>query len=236
MPRACSAQFASRDLRRGVLSSGSVANGPIGQRGLVDERHDERHLGSASSFAGLPKYARLAASMPYCPRPKYGMFTYLSSSCSRGNSRSIRSAMTMSPIFSISVDARPVPPRRCLAICIVSVDAPEWLSPSDTLDQRPDDRALVDALVGEEILVLGRENRADEQRRNLSDAPDQDPALGRGDAGDGSLVLADEHGLLGEIGWVVQPLDRASRRCPGSRRSRGRSACRRTRRSSRAST
>ena len=66
--------------------------------------------------------------MPYCPRPKYGMFTYLTSSSCRVNSRSIRSAMTMSPIFSFSVDARPVPPRRCLAICMVSVDAPERLS------------------------------------------------------------------------------------------------------------
>ena len=75
--------------------------------------------------------------------------------------------------------------------------------PERPLDQRPDDRALVHALVGEEILVLGREDRADEQRWDVGGAPDQNAAFGRGDAGDGPLVFADEHGLLGEIGRVL---------------------------------
>ena len=50
----------------------------------------------------------------------------LSSSSRRVNSRSIRSAMTMSPTFPTR-SMWPVPPRRCLAICMVSVDAPERL-------------------------------------------------------------------------------------------------------------
>jgi hypothetical protein len=65
----------------------------------------------------------------------------------------MRSAMTMSPTFSRSVDVRPVPPRRCLAICIVSVDAPEWLSRGRSCE-RPSIAAFVDAFVREEILVL----------------------------------------------------------------------------------
>jgi hypothetical protein len=49
----------------------------------------------------------------------------------------------------------------------------------DPLCQRAQDRALVDSLMREEVLVLGRENRIDEERRNVGGIVDEDPMFGR---------------------------------------------------------
>ena len=74
VPRAASDQLASTISSR-VLSSGSIANDRSGSAGLLMSDTMNATWYSARSAAGLSKYARLAASMPYDPRPKYGMFT-----------------------------------------------------------------------------------------------------------------------------------------------------------------
>ena len=61
----------------------------------------------------------------------------------------------------------------------------------------------------EEVLVLGGENRVDEERRDVGRIVDQDAVLGRGNAGDRLEILGDEHRLLGEVGAIAQARDGA---------------------------
>ena len=77
----------------------------------------------------------------------------------------------------------------------------------DPLSQRTCNRLLVDALMREEVLVLGRENRVDEERRDLGWVVDEDAMFGRGNARDRLLILGNNHRLLGEVGRVMQSRD-----------------------------
>ena len=116
--------------------------------------------------------------------------------------------MTMSPIFSISVDARPVPPRRCLAICMVSVDAPERLSWSRRLASARTIAALSMPSCVKKFLSSEARMALTKSGGISATSLIRMRCSGEEMQATGLEILGDEHRLLGKVGAVVQPRDR----------------------------